>query len=57
MICMSETDMSSCLSGLSKRAEGKSSKESLRCLKRRLSDAVPRCLLADAVRQGEARPQ
>jgi hypothetical protein len=54
---MSETDMSSCLSGLSKRAEGKSSKESLRCLKRRLSDAVPRCLLADAVRQGEARPQ
>jgi transposase len=35
-----------------KRAEGKSSKEALRCLKRRLSDAVYRCLLADAVSQG-----
>ncbi len=30
-----------------KRAEGKSPKEALRCLKRRLSDAVYRCLLAD----------
>jgi transposase len=30
-----------------KRAEGKSSKEALRCLKRRLSDAVYRRLLAD----------
>jgi transposase len=30
-----------------KRAEGKSAKEALRCLKRRLSDAVYRCLLAD----------
>jgi transposase len=30
-----------------KRAEGKSSKEALRGLKRRLSDAVYRCLLAD----------
>jgi hypothetical protein len=29
------------------RAEGKSPKEALRCLKRRLSDAVYRCLLAD----------
>jgi hypothetical protein len=29
-----------------KRAEGKSPKEALRCLKRRLSDAVYRCLLA-----------
>jgi hypothetical protein len=28
-------------------AEGKSSKEALRCLKRRLSDAVYRCLVAD----------
>jgi transposase len=28
-------------------AEGKSPKEALRCLKRRLSDAVYRCLLAD----------
>ena len=27
--------------------EGKSPKEALRCLKRRLSDAVYRCLLAD----------
>jgi transposase len=34
-----------------KRAEGKSPKEALRCLKRRLSDAVYRCLLADAVSQ------
>ena len=30
-----------------KLAEGKSPKEALRCLKRRLSDAVFRCLLAD----------
>jgi transposase len=30
-----------------KRAEGKSPKEALRCLKRRLSDAVYRCLVAD----------
>ena len=30
-----------------KLAEGKSSKEALRCLKRRLSDAVYRCLIAD----------
>jgi transposase len=30
-----------------KRAEGKSPKEGLRCLKRRLSDAVYRCLVAD----------
>jgi transposase len=28
-------------------AEGKAPKEALRCLKRRLSDAVYRCLLAD----------
>jgi transposase len=31
-----------------KLAEGKSPKEALRCLERRLSDAVYRCLLADA---------
>jgi transposase len=30
-----------------KLAEGKSAKEALRCLKRRLSDAVYRCMLAD----------
>jgi transposase len=30
-----------------KLAEGKSSREALRCLKRRLSDAVYRCLIAD----------
>jgi transposase len=30
-----------------KLAEGKSPKEALRCLKRRLSDVVHRCLLAD----------
>ena len=30
-----------------KLAEGKSPKEALRCLKRRLSDAVYRCLLVD----------
>jgi transposase len=30
-----------------KRAEGKSPKEAMRCLKRRLSDAVYRCLLVD----------
>jgi transposase len=38
-----------------KLAEGKSPKEALRCLKRRLSDAVYRCLLADQRhRLGEA---
>ena len=31
-----------------KLAEGKSPKEALRCLKRRLADAVYRCLVADA---------
>jgi transposase len=30
-----------------KRAEGKSAKQALQCLKRRLSDTVYRCLLAD----------
>jgi transposase len=30
-----------------KLAEGKSAKEALRCLKRRLSDAVFRCLVLD----------
>jgi hypothetical protein len=30
-----------------KLAEGKSAKEALRCLKRRLSDAVYRCLVTD----------
>jgi transposase len=30
-----------------KLAEGKAPKEALRCLKRRLSDAVYRCLIAD----------
>jgi transposase len=34
-----------------KLAEGKSPKEALRCLKRRLSDAVYRCLLADQLQQ------
>jgi integrase len=32
-------------------AEAKSPKEALRCLKRRLSDAVYRCLLTDATLQ------
>jgi len=32
-----------------KLAEGKSPKAALRCLKRRLSDAVYRCLLADQI--------
>jgi transposase len=34
-----------------KLGEGKSPKEALRCLKRRLSDAVYRCLLADQALQ------
>ena len=34
-----------------KLAEGKSPKEALRCLKRRLSDAVYRCLVADRKRR------
>jgi transposase len=38
-----------------KLAEGKSPKEALRCLKRRLSDAVYRCLLADARSSGGHR--
>jgi transposase len=33
-----------------KLAEGKSPKEALRCLKRRLSDAVYRCLVTDQQR-------
>jgi transposase len=37
-----------------KRAEGKTSRESLRCLKRRLSDVVYRTLRAD---QAAAAPQ
>jgi transposase len=32
-----------------KLAEGKTRKEALRCLKRRISDAVYRCLVADLV--------
>jgi hypothetical protein len=45
-----------------KLAEGKSPKEALRCLKRRLSDAVYRCLVNDqqdqrlAVAVGDHRP-
>lgn len=35
-----------------KRAEGKSHKEAMRCLKRRLSDVVYRQLLADSQRSG-----
>jgi transposase len=38
-----------------KLAEGKSPKEALRCLKRRLSDAVYRCLLIDHQDQARAR--
>jgi transposase len=34
-----------------KLAEGKSPKEALRCLKRRLSDAIYRCLVADQCQQ------
>ena len=37
-----------------KLAEGKSPKEALRCLKRRLSDAVDRCLFADQTRHSGA---
>ena len=35
-----------------KRAEGKKALEAIRCLKRRISDAIYRQLLADAVAQG-----
>lgn len=35
-----------------KRSEGKSSKEATRCLKRRLSDQVYRCMTRDAEQQG-----
>ena len=37
-----------------KLAEGKSPKQALRCLKRRLSDAVYRCLVIDQRRNPEA---
>ena len=37
-----------------KLAKGKSPKEALRCLKRRLSDAVYRCLVNDQQRSGAA---
>jgi len=41
---------------LRKRTNGKSHKEAMRCLKRRLSDVVYRQLLRDAARQeGRAR--
>jgi transposase len=40
-----------------KLAEGKSPKEALRCLKRRLSDAVYRCLLADQSLDRTADPE
>jgi transposase len=39
-----------------KLAEGKSRKEALRCLKRRLSDAVYRQLLADQQRPSHVQP-
>ena len=39
-----------------KLAEGKSPKEALRCLKRRLSDAVYRCLVIDQQGKAEAAP-
>ena len=41
---------------LRKRADGKSHKEALRCLKRRLSDIVYRQLMRDAARQQAAGP-
>ena len=41
---------------LRKRAAGKGHKEAMRCLKRRLSDAVYRCLLRDAQAQQAASP-
>ena len=37
-----------------KLAEGKSAKEALRCLKRRLSDAVYRCLVTDQAERPKA---
>jgi transposase len=39
-----------------KLAEGKSPKEALRCLKRRLSDAVHRCLVTDQQRHAAGAP-
>jgi transposase len=39
-----------------KLAEGKSAKEALRCLKRRLSDAVYRCLVTDQTERPAAMP-
>jgi hypothetical protein len=39
-----------------KKADGKTSMEAMRCLKRRLSDAVYRQLLADALRPLGASP-
>jgi transposase len=39
-----------------KLGEGKSPKEALRCLKRRLSDAVYRCLVADQAQRSIAKP-
>jgi hypothetical protein len=41
---------------LRKRAAGKAHKEAMRCLKRRLSDAVHRCLPHDAQAQQAASP-
>jgi transposase len=41
---------------LRKRASGKGHNEALRCLKRRLSDAVYRCLIRDAHQRNAAGP-
>ncbi|MDT5013178.1 MAG: transposase, partial [Mycobacterium sp.] len=39
-----------------KKADGKTSMEAMRCLKRRLSDLVYRQLIADAIRPAKAGP-
>jgi hypothetical protein len=47
-VCQARSDARGGVNYLKKMAEGKSRKEALRCLKRRVSDAVFRSLVADS---------
>ena len=47
-VCQARSDARGCTYYRKKIAEGKSRKEALRCLKRRISDAVFKILVADA---------
>jgi transposase len=48
-VCQARSDAQGGVYYRKKIAEGKSRKEALRCLKRRVSDAVFRCLMTDSL--------